>query len=248
MGNQAKALLSIIGINVLLFFIIKIPVIGEFSWNYLYLHTDQAMLWQSLSYMFFHGSGQHLFFNMLSLFFFGPAVTQGFYGELNFIRYYLICGMGAAFLSYIFAFFVPSTGPILGASGAIFALYYACYRFNPDGEIFIWGVFPLKLKYFLLIFGGFNLLMMFDQRDSNIAYVTHIGGLVTGILWFRYADSFIILREAWERKKHQRWAMEDSTLRSEVDRILEKISKVGMGELSKKERATLKEASRRFKK
>ena len=42
--------------------------------------------------------------------------------------------------------------------------------------------------------------------------------------------------------------MEDGALRAEVDRILEKISKVGMGELSKKEKATLKEASRRFKK
>ena len=90
--------------------------------------------------------------------------------------------------------------------------------------------------------------MMFEPGSSNIAYVTHVGGLLTGILWFRYADSFIILKKSWERRQQNRWAMEDGALRAEVDRILEKISKVGMGELSKKEKATLKEASRRFKK
>jgi membrane associated rhomboid family serine protease len=244
---MSKALSTIIALNVGLFVCSMIPAVEDFARDYLWLRTDSPMLWQSVTYMFFHGSVGHLFWNMLSLFFFGPSVTRGFYGDSNFVRYYLICGLGAAVFSYIFGVFTPM-GPILGASGAIFGLYYACYKFNPEGEVYIWGVFPVKLKYFLLGIGGFNLLMMLDQRESDVAYIAHLGGLATGILWFRYADSFIIMKKAWERKQQHRWAMEDGALRAEVDRILEKISQVGMGELSKKEKATLKEASRRFKK
>src|SRR4051812_18786542 len=56
--------------------------------------------WTLLTYMFAHDpSGfSHIFFNMLSLYFFGPPIESRF-GSDEFIKYYLICGFGGAALS-----------------------------------------------------------------------------------------------------------------------------------------------------
>ena len=114
LGGLSKSLTAILILNVAIFFLVKIPIVEFFSYQFLWLHTNSPMLWQSLTYMFFHGSFEHLFFNMLSLYFIGPAVCRGFYGDVNFVRYYLICGVGGAVLSYVVGFFMPSSAPIIG--------------------------------------------------------------------------------------------------------------------------------------
>jgi hypothetical protein len=65
--------------------------------------------------------------------------------------------------------------------------------------------------------------------------------------WFRYADSFRVLSSSWQRKREDRQLEQDREIKQEVDQILEKISKVGMGGLSSKEKNLLKRASKRLK-
>jgi Txe/YoeB family toxin of Txe-Axe toxin-antitoxin module len=67
-------------------------------------------------------------------------------------------------------------------------------------------------------------------------------------LWFRYNDSFLIMKDSWESQKEERWEKDDKSVKGEVDRILEKISQDGMGALTKQEKKFLSTASRRFKK
>lgn len=56
-------------------------------------------IWQVLSYMFMHGSFTHLFFNMFTLFMFGPVLEQVM-GSKRFINFYLITGLGALALQF----------------------------------------------------------------------------------------------------------------------------------------------------
>src|SRR5262245_34018510 len=49
--------------------------------------------WTFFTYMFVHAGFLHLAFNMLTLFFFGPAVEERM-GSWQFLRYYLACGLG----------------------------------------------------------------------------------------------------------------------------------------------------------
>lgn len=52
---------------------------------------------QFITYMFLHdrGSLMHLFFNMFSLFMFGP-ILERVWGSKRFFMYYMVCGIGAA--------------------------------------------------------------------------------------------------------------------------------------------------------
>lgn len=45
--------------------------------------------WTIVTYMFAHGGFMHLFFNMLALFFFGPAL-EARWGSREFIKFYVI--------------------------------------------------------------------------------------------------------------------------------------------------------------
>ena len=59
--------------------------------------------WAPLTYMFVHGGLYHLFFNMLMLFFFGRPIEER-WGGREFLKFYLICGLGGG----ITELFVPA--------------------------------------------------------------------------------------------------------------------------------------------
>ncbi len=52
---------------------------------------------QILTHMFMHAGFWHLFFNMYALFMFGQ-VLENVWGPKRFLIYYLVCGLGAAFV------------------------------------------------------------------------------------------------------------------------------------------------------
>lgn len=52
---------------------------------------------QILTHMFMHAGFWHLFFNMYALFIFGQ-VLENVWGPKRFLIYYLVCGLGAAFV------------------------------------------------------------------------------------------------------------------------------------------------------
>ncbi|MBK9390245.1 MAG: rhomboid family intramembrane serine protease [Bacteroidetes bacterium] len=52
---------------------------------------------QLVSHMFMHGGFWHLFFNMYALYMFGQVLEQ-VWGPKRFFIYYMVCGLGAAFV------------------------------------------------------------------------------------------------------------------------------------------------------
>ncbi|MGH7447929.1 MAG: rhomboid family intramembrane serine protease, partial [Longimicrobiales bacterium] len=101
--------------------------------------------WTLVTYMFAHGGFFHLFLNMLVLFFFGPPLEQR-WGSSEFLKYYLICGLGGAALSFVFA----PLSPIIGASAAVYGIMLAFAMFWPDSPIYIWAILPIKAKYLVM--------------------------------------------------------------------------------------------------
>jgi len=59
--------------------------------------SEQFMPLQIVTHMFMHGSFWHLFFNMYALYMFGQ-ILENVWGQKRFLIYYLVCGLGAAFV------------------------------------------------------------------------------------------------------------------------------------------------------
>jgi membrane associated rhomboid family serine protease len=91
-----------------LFFLAQYTLGGQnasFSFeNVFALHAWQSPLfkpWQLLTHMFLHGDLGHIFGNMLALYMFG-AVLENLWGPKRFLTFYIICGLGAAFMHLLF--------------------------------------------------------------------------------------------------------------------------------------------------
>lgn len=59
--------------------------------------SDQFLPLQIVTHMFMHGGIWHLFFNMYALYIFGQVLEQ-VWGPKRFFIYYMVCGLGAAFI------------------------------------------------------------------------------------------------------------------------------------------------------
>jgi len=224
--------------------------------------------WSPLTYMFVHGGFLHVFFNMIGVFFLGPPLERA-WGSREFIRFYLVSGLGAALFSF-FLIGLVGTPLVIGASGALFGLLLAFALKWPNAPIYIWGIFPLRAKWFVAILGLLSLTEMARGGGGNVAYWTHLGGLLSAFLYLRWGDRAVALaaRIPVRRKRVEvvrpsgrraakagsarfpgtgRRRPVDSDSLDEVDRILDKIRADGIETLSDEERAFLDEMSRRYR-
>jgi membrane associated rhomboid family serine protease len=60
--------------------------------------------WQIITHIFLHAGIAHIFFNMFALISFG-ALLETFWGSKKFLVFYMICGIGAAFLHSAILFY-----------------------------------------------------------------------------------------------------------------------------------------------
>jgi membrane associated rhomboid family serine protease len=228
--------------------------------RYFALQPDAILTrpWSLLTYMFVHGSFGHLFFNMLALFFFGSPLEDR-WGSRNFIKYYLICGLGGAALAFPFAYH----GVVLGASGAVYGIMLAFALNWPDQPIYVFGIFPLKAKYLIGIMFAFSLLSTVSPAGDGVAHFAHLGGIVAGWIYlkldFRGPNAFkklkrmvnkpkltVVSTTPPEQKPRARSRREERAL-DDVDKVLDKISTQGMASLTPEERKLLDEVSRKYR-
>ncbi|MBF25463.1 MAG: rhomboid family intramembrane serine protease [Flavobacteriales bacterium] len=156
--------------------------------------------WQIISHMFMHGDFTHLFFNMFAVWMFG-AQLENLWGSKRFLNYYLMTGLGAAILHFsIFHFFeLPSYNndiqniliikhTVLGASGCLFGLLIAFGLLFPNTLLFFLFIpFPIKAKYFVIIYGIAELYYgLQNNPNDNIAHFAHLGGMLFGFLIIKY--------------------------------------------------------------
>lgn len=148
-----------------------------------------------VSAMFLHGSFLHIFFNMLFLLVFGPAIARSL-GSTGFLFFYLLCGLAGGFAQILAA--PGSHIPEIGASGAIAGVLGAfIVRYPTDSieTIVPIGCFPLFLRLPAALVIGLWAVVQFihgfgtlDARagseQGGVAYFAHIGGFLAGVLLF----------------------------------------------------------------
>lgn len=142
-------------------------------------------LWQPLTYGFLHGSFSHLFFNMFAVWMFGTALEHAL-GSNRYATYYMVCVIGAAIAQIVVQQFEGGVYPTIGASGGVFGLLLAYGVMWPNNKLFLlFFPVPIKAKWFVLIYGAFELVFGVTGALPGIAHFAHLGGMLfgAGLLW-----------------------------------------------------------------
>jgi membrane associated rhomboid family serine protease len=187
---EHKLTWSLIIINVMVFeLIFSMPEpLFNLTFEMLDFSFPNALqLWRWFTSMFLHANASHLFLNMLALYFFG-RVLEDELSSRQWISIYFISGLvGNLFYG------LTSVMPAVGASGCIFGLLGAAMLLKPKELIRIY-VFPLPLGFIAVLYILTQVaLAALPVETVGIAYMAHIGGLITGSLlmfYFNPKDAF----------------------------------------------------------
>jgi membrane associated rhomboid family serine protease len=161
--------------------------------------VGEGQIWRPVTYMFVHSQSSffHILFNMLALWMFGTELER-MWGQRFFLKYYFVCGIGAAATTLILSF-VPLQAfdglyhsLTVGASGAIYGILLAYALYFPSRPILLFLIFPVPAKYFVMIVGGIALLSSMGGSGGGIAHTTHLGGLVAGYLYLKRGKMHLV--------------------------------------------------------
>jgi len=204
--------------------------------------------WTLFTYMFLHADFGHIFFNMLTLFFFGPRVEDRL-GGARFLTLYFVSGLFGAFTSML----MSPNAAILGASAAVYGVLLGFARLWPRAQLLIWGIVPVQARTLVVILTAVSLFMG-GVGIGNIAHFAHLGGFIGGWLVLRLSGIRTIddrLRPvqparaptpapgATERWKQIRLEQLHPVNREEAERVLAKLETRGPSSLSADEQAFL---------
>ena len=146
------------------------------------LFFEKKMFWQIFTYMFLHGDFLHIFFNMLAVFWFGIAIERKM-GSKEFLLFYLICGTLAGLAMGIAYYLLGIDAPIIGASGALYAVLFAFAILYPDSTIYLYFVLPIPSA--ILIIGYFVLEFLQMFKSDGVAHLGHFFGLIFAWIYVR---------------------------------------------------------------
>ncbi|MGH3644364.1 MAG: rhomboid family intramembrane serine protease [Mycobacterium sp.] len=124
---------------------------------------------------FLHAGITHILFNMVALYFTGPALER-LLGPARFVGLYALSLLGGSVLVYLLT---PVNQSTLGASGAIFGLFGAAFVLARKLDLDVRGIVGLIV---------INLVITFVA--PGISWQGHVGGLLTGavVAWaYAYA-------------------------------------------------------------
>lgn len=152
--------------------------------------------WQFLTYMFTHATVSHFIFNMLSLYIFGTAVERRV-GSREFLLYYLLTGVLSGVASYAMFYVANTNTVLLGASGAIYALLMLFSVLYPKSVIYVFGLIPVQAPMLIILYFIIELISGLSAHDG-VAHMTHLSGLVFGLLYIIIRMRMNPLRE-WRK-------------------------------------------------
>ena len=253
-----------------------------------FFKASDFRIYQLVTYMFMHGNFGHLFFNMFALWMFGNTL-ENIWGSKRFLLFYMVCGIGAGLCQELVQYIQYATslaqyetvnmgGRIIsmdsylnmmttvGASGAIYGLLLAFGMMFPDSRIYLYFLFPIKAKWFVIGYAVLELILGFQGVD-NVAHFAHLGGMLFGLLLILYwrkhpagpDKNFRKLKDifqSWKRKSQMKYTryeeVYDKMPRSnedynyqkakkerDIDAILDKVAKNGYDSLTKEEKEFL---------
>jgi membrane associated rhomboid family serine protease len=77
--------------------------------------------------------------------------------------------------------------PTVGASGSVFGVLLAFGMLFPNTMIYVYFMIPIKAKYFVILYGLFELFSgVSNNPGDNVAHFAHLGGMVFGFFLIRF--------------------------------------------------------------
>jgi hypothetical protein len=203
--------------------------------------------------MFLHVAFLHILFNMLWLYWFGDMFVL-YLGDQKILPVYIIGGLSGALVYILVYNLLPVFKPqvdstlMLGASASVLAIVFAVATINPDHEVGLLLLGPVKIKYIAL---GSLLLDIINIPYGNAGgYIAHAGGALSGFLYVSALRGGIRIGNPlnlFKRKPKVKVSYKNTgpsaqaTTRSKneqdrVDEILDKIARSGYDSLTKEEK------------
>ena len=255
-----------------------------------FFKASDFRFFQLVTYMFMHGNFGHLFFNMFALWMFGNTL-ENIWGSKRFLLFYMVCGIGAGLCQELVQYIQYTTSlaqystvnlsghivtmdtylnmmTTVGASGAIYGLLLAFGMMFPDSQIYLYFLFPIKAKWFVIGYAVIELISGLGGAD-NVAHFAHLGGMLFGLLLILYwrknpagpnkdFRKWKEIFESWKQKSRLKYTpykevkdeprvprsdeeynRQKAEKERDVDAILDKISKNGYASLTQEEKEFL---------
>ncbi len=244
------------------------PVDGWFALSVGGLRHGYA--WQLLTYQFMHGGWLHLLLNCWAIYVFGREVEEAL-GRNGFLTLYFSSGVIGGLFQALAGMLLGGAfaAPVVGASAGAFGLVAAFATLYPERPLMLllFFIIPVNMRAkFLLLFSALLAVFGLVFQMDNIAHAAHLGGMLAGIVFVRYA---IHWHWHWPRLQRPRsqplrplvhaqrrasaqWGQKqasveedlppDEFLSKTVDPILDKISAHGIQSLTERERKILETA------
>lgn len=225
--------------------------------------------WRFLGYMFLHADVTHLLFNMMGLYFFG-SIVEHFLGSKRYLAFYLLCGIFGAFVFMLLNIggllakehlgsvppgLLPNSplAPLIGASAGVFGVIFAAAYLTPNQTVLLYFVAPIRLRTLAYGLVGIAVATVLLKGNNAGGEAAHLGGAIAGAWFIRHPHQlhgffdFLGRADPTSRSNKVRKARIAGAGPStaEIDRILDKVREHGLASLDERERATLREASRR---
>ena len=227
------------------------------------LAVIKGQVWRLVTAQYLHGYLGHLLFNMIALYFLGPPLAMR-WSARRFFGIYTICGMaGNIFYTILGAKgVIDPTMPAVGASGSIYGLLGIVAVLFPHATVYVYFLFPLKIRTAAYIMGGIALFTVIARGNNYGGEACHLAGLLFGVWWAAYGDAWWSTTE-WRFLPRRRpaaggggstptgpgaWAHHLAEERADdaaVDAILKKVYEGGIHSLTEHEKRILQSASQR---
>lgn len=198
----------LIAINVAVFLLDNLMHRRLAIWGFFSIDTAIYMgqVWRFITFQFLHANLSHIFFNMLSLYFFGPMV-ESYLGSRRFLAFYLLSGVAGA-LMYIGLYSAhllisdPGT-PLIGASAGIFGVLFAAVQIAPNARVMLmFPPIPMKLRTLAWVMIGIAVYTIFSQGMNAGGEAAHLGGAAVGAALIRRPE---VLNVFEFRRKRRHW-------------------------------------------
>jgi len=182
MRRKSKITYIILAANIIIFFLTIIPPIFYF----LALTPTEAIngkFWQFFTFMYVHGSFEHLFLNMFALVVFGPRIESEM-GKTKFFIFYSISGI----FSGIFHILLTGINsiPLIGASGAIFAILTAFGFMFPKDIIYVNLLLPVPAIVYVILMGILQIIYAISGAQPGVSNYGHIGGMIAAFIMLKF--------------------------------------------------------------
>lgn len=262
------AIRTLIAINAIIFVIqllvgaqLNVWIVTHFGFEPS-LPTAYSEPWRIITYGFLHGDFFHFLFNMLWLWWMGRAVEDTIGPRAFLAIYFSALVAGAIF--HLASGFVFDYKLVIGASAAVNGIMVAFAVLFPRTPIMLIFLPPIEARYLVAGLVAIDVLLL--NSGSNVAHFAHIGGASVGYLlttahksgtdlskvirYFEYLFGRLKPSPSSKPKNKNMHIVKDVEIveevdQSELDEILEKISKNGYDALTKEEKQKLFELSKK---